>query len=178
MSKFETTKTLMYKFLLEEMKDDLHLAQQRARILISDNDYENAEFELKEIIRLKGNVSVLEELLQDSQKTTCNLPAIIEVSHINRFGTKNQNLTLESNQIDDSSFYHEPTGFLVKDWKELDEGVYYIVGNLLLLVENGELLSKYPQEAMWHPLADDLGVGGSMKLLAQERVYKHAQQIQ
>lgn len=175
MSKFETTKTLMYKFLLKEVEDELYLAKQRAEDLLKQNDYDHAKKELDHVIELKGDISILQKLLEKSQKETSKIPWTLVSRFSNRFGNTTNHIAIDSEQLDDTKYYYEDTGIALKDWKELEAGKY-IVNNLSLDIFedifNKTILGKYPHEQFWYPI-DDFDIwNGRFKDIKNNNIYK------
>lgn len=157
MAKFETKETLLYKFLIAELEDDLFYAEQRVSIMKNDSDFgRELIFEQKEVERIKDKIKTLEGYLQESMNTHVNHPVVVELSYINKFNKKKKHIHLESNQLDDEKFYLEESGILFQDWEKLDENKIYIVDNLSLKRDGDVLYSKYPQESMWYHLSDNM----------------------
>lgn len=155
MSKFETVNTLMYKYLIEDLEENINLGRQRVRILENDNDFENAIFEEKRVIEWEEQLSHLQKYLSIEEKTHCNRPAYVEISHFDNFGNKINTEELNAFQLDEAEYYYKSTGIKLRDWRKLEEGKLYIFGNLTIEVIDGMLMSKYPQETMWYPLDED-----------------------
>lgn len=155
MSKFETVNTLMYQYLIEGLEEDIKLAKQRVEMLEADDDFDNAIGEQKQVMKWEDQLSHLKKYLENEEKSTCNRPSYIEISHFDNFGNKKTTDELNSYQLDGDEYYYKSTGIKLNDWKELEEGKLYIINNLTLEKVGDKLMSKYPLESMWYELNED-----------------------
>jgi|GEM_PF-6738144 len=155
MSKFETEKTLMYQYLVEDLEEQIKYGKQRVELLEVDNDFENSIAEQKQVMKWEEQLSHLQKYLVDEENTYSNRPTCIEILHFDNFGKKIRTEELNALQLDSDEYYYEATNIKLCDWKQLEEGKLYIIGNLTLKVVDGVLMSKYPQESMWYELNEN-----------------------
>ena len=170
MNKFETEKTLMYNYLIGDLEDQIEEAEERIEILEDDFDFDNAIAEHKQVIKWREQLNHLKKYLEIEENTHCNKPHTITISAIDKFRVETIADEFTTLQLDDGKYYYKGTGILLKDWKYLKENTEYIIGNLTLKLEDGELLSQYPQETMWWTLSQD-DINTISKTLKSSEVY-------
>lgn len=154
MSKFETAKTLMYQYLIDDLEEQIEYANQRVDMLNADNDLENAIYEQKQVMKWEEQLKHLHKYLEAEEKVYSNRPSYIEISHFDNFTNKITTDELNSMQLDGEEYYYKSSGIKLRDWRQLDEGKLYIIGNLTIERIGNVLMSKYPQESIWYELSE------------------------
>lgn len=154
MSKFETVKTLMYQYLIEDLEEQIELCNQRVQMLNDDNDLENAIYEQKQALKWEEQLKHLHKYLEAEENIYSNRPSYIEISHFDNFTNKITTDELNSMQLDGEEYYYKSSGIKLRDWRQLDEGKLYIIGNLTIERFGNVLMSKYPQETIWYELSE------------------------
>lgn len=154
--KFSTPEELVYDYLIDELEIEIELCQQRVDILESNGDLKDAINEEKQLQKLKEKHKILYSYKLEAGNKTTITPYYLEIGHYNRFAKKIVDDEYNSFGLNDDSFnyYYENTHIKLKDWRQLEENVEYIVNNLTLKRVDDTLLTQYPQEHMWYELDD------------------------
>ena len=157
MAKFETVNTALYRYLINELEDSVKLAEQRVEILNNDGDYKNALLEEKSLMNDREKLNHLNQYLKQESSSSTSVPCRIEISHFDKYANKITTECLNCCQLDEdaSNYYYTKSNVKLRDWRQLEEGVEYIISNLTIKRDGNKLLSVYPQERMWHELNEN-----------------------
>lgn len=150
-TKYQTRTQVLLDILLDEVKEDIRLSEER--LVILSDDPESTEVEKVTNAVFKDKLNSLIRLIEN-EKGYSSAPTVVEISHINKFNERIHNEEWTSDLIEGEHNQYVETGISLKDYKKLEVDKIYIFDNLLVRFDGEALLTKYSLETMWYELEE------------------------
>lgn len=151
MTKYQTSSQVLLDILLDEVKEDLRLSEERMVILSDDLD--SLEGEKVTNAFYKDKLLTITQL-REKEKGYSSSPTLVEVSWINKFNERVPMVEWTSDLLEGEHDQYVETGIMLKDFRELDISKIYIFDNLLVRFDGEILLTKYPMETVWYEMEE------------------------
>lgn len=151
MTKYQTRAQVLLDILLDEVKEDIRLSDERMVLLADDLD--SLEVEKVTNAVFKDKLNSLMRLIEN-EKGYSSAPTVVEISHINKFNERIHNEEWTSDLLEGEHNQYVETGITLKDYRKLEVDKIYIFDNLLVRFDGEALLTKYAQETMWYEMEE------------------------